>query len=190
MEPKNPLALFVLLSLAIHGGILGYLEAPPARLGAADRMAATKFEATLKARATTVDPPRLAARRDEAPRQVSAPARDLSTPVAARERSATDASPEASTKPVLLQGPSMQEMERFPSWGASKVALTIQISEFGLVEKIESSASMPVPAETITGLTKAFSAARFIPATRNAVPVKSTATITVTLEPSELYPAD
>lgn len=84
----------------------------------------------------------------------------------------------------------MQDMERLPSWGASKVVLTIQISEFGLVEKIESSANMPVPAETITGITKAFAAARFIPATRNSVPVKSTATITVTLDPSELYPAN
>lgn len=189
MEPKKPLAPFILLSLAIHAGLLGYLTAPAARHGAADKIAATKLDATLKARATTVDPARLAARRDDAPRP-AAPARELPAPVAARERSATEASPEAATKPVLLQGPSIQDMERLPSWGASKVVLTIQISEFGLVEKIESSASMPVPAETITGITKAFAAARFIPATQNSVPVKSTATITVTLDPSELYPAN
>lgn len=188
ISPRH-LAPFVLLSLAIHAGALFTMRGSALRNFTAGTSQA-EAGGVLRARLAPADPPRpiASANTSEPPIRKAEPNPPAS--ILAAEESPVEASPVATTKPVLIQGPSLRALERLASWSTTKVELTISVAESGQVENIETQSDLPLPAETIAGIKKVFAQTRFIPAKQNSVPVKSIVSLTVTIEPSELYPGD
>lgn len=151
--------------------------------------ARAKADGVLHARLLPAEPPRPVAAADMNGQPIRKAEPSPVASVMATEKSASETLPAATSKPVLIQGPSLRELEALASWTTSKVDLTIYIAESGSVENIETRSDVPLPSETVAGIKRVFANVRFIPAKRNSVPIKSIVTITVTIEPSELYPS-
>lgn len=188
MSPRD-LAPFVLLSLAIHAGALFTMRGSALRNFSALTVKADAG-GVLQARLALAEPPRPVALAEISGTPVRSTEPSPAASFMAMEKSPAEAIPMATTKPILIQGPSLRELETLASWSTSKVELTMSIAESGLVENIETRSDVPLPLETIAGVKRVFATTRFIPAKQNSMPVKSIVSITVTIEPSELYPGD